>query len=228
MFPQEFNVPLFAIELSGYLAAALVFLTFYMKTMLPLRYIAIGSNVLFIVYAALEQINPVLILHCVLLPLNIYRVVQLKKLISNVTAAATGDFSIDWLLPYMNRRRMPAGEYLFRRGEIADDMFYIVRGQITLPEVEVQRSAGQMIGEIGLFSPQRQRIASARCETDCELLTITGTKVLDLYYQNPDFGIYLVRLITGRLIREVDRLQRNDQPTVSSNTGPASSPPMTK
>lgn len=213
MLPQEFTVPFFVIELSGYLAAALVFLTFYMKTMLPLRYIAIGSNVLFIAYAALAQLNPVLILHCVLLPLNIYRISQLKRLITNVTAAATGDFSIDWLLPYMHRRHMRAGEYLFRQGELADDMFYIVRGEISLPEVEVRRSAGHMIGEIGLFSPHRQRIASARCETDCELLTITGTKVLDLYYQNPDLGIYLIRLITGRLIQEVDRLKQNDQTT---------------
>ena len=32
------------IELSGYLASALVFLTFYMKTMIPLRMCEICSN----------------------------------------------------------------------------------------------------------------------------------------------------------------------------------------
>lgn len=144
MFPQQFTAPFFVIELSGYLAAALVFLTFYMKTMLPLRYIGIVSNVLFIVYGALAQLNPVLILHCVLLPLNIYRISQLKRLIADVNAAATGDFSIDWLLPYMERRRMRAGEYVFHEGAIADDMFYIVRGEIALPEVEVRRSAGRV------------------------------------------------------------------------------------
>lgn len=153
IFPQEFTVPLFTVEISSYLGAALVFLTFYMKTMLPLRYIAIGSNRLFSVYAALAQLNPVLILHCILLPLNIYRISQLKRLIANVTAATTGGFSINWLLPYMNRRHMRAGDYVFHQGEIANDMFYMVRGEITLPEVEVQRSAGNMLGEIGLFPP---------------------------------------------------------------------------
>jgi CRP/FNR family transcriptional regulator, cyclic AMP receptor protein len=38
------------IELSGYLASALVFLTFYMKTMIPLRVVGILSNVAFMTY----------------------------------------------------------------------------------------------------------------------------------------------------------------------------------
>ena len=37
-------------ELVGYLASALVFATFYMKTMMPLRAVAIASNVAFISY----------------------------------------------------------------------------------------------------------------------------------------------------------------------------------
>jgi len=224
MFPQEFTVPDVVIELSGYLAAALVFLTFYARTMLPLRYIAIGSNLLFIVYGALAQLNPVLILHCVLLPLNIYRTWQLKTLIAEVAKAATHDFSIDWLVPYMKKRQMRTGDYLFRRGEMADEMFYIVRGQVALPEIEVERSAGQMIGEIGLFSPNRQRTASARCKTDCELLSITGTQVLDLYYQNPNFGIYLIRLITARLIQEVDRLHQSHEEIDDKSAAPKPSP----
>ncbi len=36
-------------EIAGYLAAVLVFLTFYMKTMIPLRMIGICSNCMFII-----------------------------------------------------------------------------------------------------------------------------------------------------------------------------------
>ncbi|MEJ2576144.1 MAG: cyclic nucleotide-binding domain-containing protein [Gammaproteobacteria bacterium] len=196
------------VEASGYVAAAMVFLAFYTKTMLPLRYLAIGSNLAFIVYGALGQLNPVLFLHIALLPLNVLRLWQLKRLIADAAKASADDFSVDWLLPYMSRRRVRAGEYLFRVDDYADEIFYIVRGTVSLPEVGVERTAGDMIGEIGLFAPNRARIASARCETDCELLTISEEKVLNLYYQSPEFGIYLVRLITGRLVRKVDRLKQ--------------------
>ncbi|MGB5454062.1 MAG: cyclic nucleotide-binding domain-containing protein [Sedimenticolaceae bacterium] len=200
-------VPNLIIEMCGYLAGALVLLTFYTKTMIQLRYIAICSNFAFIIYATLVQLNPILVLHALLLPLNLFRLWQLKKLIADVSEASEGDFSIDWLLPYMSRRHMRRGEYLFHEGDHANQMFYISRGTLYLPEVSVERGAGQMIGEIGLFSPHLKRISSAQCKTDCDLLSITDTKVLDLYYQNPKFGIYLIRLITGRLIQDVDRMK---------------------
>ena len=197
------------VEITGYLAAALVFLTFYTKTMLPLRYLAIVSNVAFIVYAALAQLAPILLLHIVLLPLNLYRLWQLRRLIADVARAAEEDLSLDWLLPYMSKRQAQAEEYLFHGGDYADGMFYITRGIVSLPEVGVERQVGQIIGEIGLFSPERRRITSARCETDCDFLFISDKEVLRLYHQNPKFGIYLLRLIVGRLVREVDRLKEH-------------------
>jgi hypothetical protein len=50
-------------ELVGYLASTLVFATFYMKTMMPLRTVAIASNVAFISYGYLGGMAPILILH---------------------------------------------------------------------------------------------------------------------------------------------------------------------
>lgn len=195
-------------QLSGLIASALVFSTFCMKTMMPLRYIAICSNVAFIIYGILGTLYPILILHSVLAPLNAYRLWQMKKLIKDVAEAAKGDMSVDWLLPYMTKRHAPKGEVLFRKGDPAHDMYYIVRGTIRLTEIGVERGVGNMIGEIGIFSPRQERISSAECVTQCELLTITRQKVLELYYQNPNFGYYLVRLIAGRLIEEVDRLEQ--------------------
>ena len=196
------------VDVIGYLAATLVFFTFYTKTMIPLRYIAIGSNIVFIIYAWLAQLNPILILHSALLPLNLIRLWQFKKLIAEVGQVSDGDFSMEWLFPYMTKFHKKAGEYLFYEGDKADQMFYVVQGTVSLPEVGVERSVGQMLGEIGLFSPTAQRITSVQCKTDCDFLTISADKVIDLYYQNPKFGIYLLRLITGRLVHEVDRLKK--------------------
>jgi hypothetical protein len=65
-----------AYELLGYVASALVLTTFWMRRMVMLRAVAIASNVAFIAYGFLAGIMPVLLLHALLLPLNLYRVVQ--------------------------------------------------------------------------------------------------------------------------------------------------------
>jgi hypothetical protein len=65
-----------ASELTGFVASALVLMTFTMKDMRLLRITAIFSNIAFIVYAESHQLYPVLVLHIVLLPLNIFRLMQ--------------------------------------------------------------------------------------------------------------------------------------------------------
>lgn len=59
----------------GYLAAGLVFVTFCMRSMVPLRLVAIASNIAFIAYGHLGQLTPVLVLHGLLLLVNGYHVV---------------------------------------------------------------------------------------------------------------------------------------------------------
>lgn len=65
-------------EVIGYAASGLVLLTFATKRMRPLRIVAILSNFAFISYGAIDGIIPVLGLHMILLPLNIFRLVQIE------------------------------------------------------------------------------------------------------------------------------------------------------
>src|SRR5262245_30639634 len=103
-------------EFSGYLAAALVFITFYMKTMVPLRIIGLCSNVAFIIYASLAGLYPVLLLHLVLLPLNVLRLRQMLQLTQQVRGAVHGEHNVlEWLKPYGSIRRVEAGEVVFRK-----------------------------------------------------------------------------------------------------------------
>lgn len=60
-------------DVLGYAASASVLATFCMRTMVPLRVVALCSNVLFALFAALTHIYPVLLLHIVLLPVNAAR-----------------------------------------------------------------------------------------------------------------------------------------------------------
>ncbi|CEG56213.1 conserved protein of unknown function [Legionella fallonii LLAP-10] len=67
------------IDIVGYIAASLVFATFYVKRILTLRLIAASSNVAFIFYAVGSNLYPIFILHSLLLPLNLYRIFEIKK-----------------------------------------------------------------------------------------------------------------------------------------------------
>ena len=63
----------------GYLASLLVLATFSMNGMIGLRTLAIASNLAFICYAALVGIGPVLLLHALLLPINVCRLLQVVR-----------------------------------------------------------------------------------------------------------------------------------------------------
>lgn len=58
------------VDALGFLAAILVLLTFCMQSMLRLRFVALLSNVAFVVYGIAEELLPVMVLHGVLLPIN--------------------------------------------------------------------------------------------------------------------------------------------------------------
>jgi CRP/FNR family transcriptional regulator, cyclic AMP receptor protein len=191
------------IVIAGWLAAALVFSSFFMKTMVPLRMIAICSNIAFMTYALLGlkygvfgRVYPILVLHASLLPLNIIRLRQQKALIRTV-GEASEDETIRSLVPYMHAETHTAGEVLFKKGDPANRLYFIQHGHVRFPEIGKVVCEGQVFGEVGLFAPQNARTLSAICDEDCRLYTITREKVLELYYQNPKFGFFLIRLVAG-------------------------------
>ena len=65
-------------ELLGYAASIAVLATFLMPTMLPLRVVAIMSNILFVTYGYAAHIPPVMFLHITLLPINVARLLTMR------------------------------------------------------------------------------------------------------------------------------------------------------
>ena len=61
------------IDLIGCIASGLVLLTFYVNDMISLRTAALCSNVAFIIYAASLHLMPILLLHSILIPINLWR-----------------------------------------------------------------------------------------------------------------------------------------------------------
>jgi hypothetical protein len=195
-------------EIFGYVASGLVLATFSMRTMLPLRILGISSNVAFMAYGFLAGLLPVLILHAILLPLNIYRFVEMWRLIREIQHAAGGEHGMHALLPFMSSVTRPAGSTLFQKGDSADDMFLLTSGQIRLPEFNAEIGPGETVGEIGMFSPGGLRMTTAVCTEDCKLQRITRERLRELVYQNPRIGFSLIGVITARLLEDVNLLQR--------------------
>jgi CRP/FNR family cyclic AMP-dependent transcriptional regulator len=195
------------IDIVGYIASLFVAVTFYMKTIIPLRIFGICSNVFFILYGFFGGLVPVLVLHVFLLPLNIIRLFQMKKLIDKVKSASKGTYSMEGLVPYMRRRHMKQGEILFAKGSNADSLYYIQSGTIRLNEIDRIVNPGEIIGEIGIFSPFKTRTQTAECLTEGEVYTISESKITQLYFQNPTFGYYLIQLVIKRFIENFEKEQ---------------------
>ena len=192
------------IEWLGYLASVLMFSTFYMKTMIPLRVVGICANVCMIGYTAVKGVYPVLVLQSCLLPLNTVRLVQLRRLLERVRKAARGDFQVDALIPFMRPMHARKGTVLFRAGDPSDRMFLVQSGLVRLQNLEKEVRAGDLLGEIGVLAPDNRRTDTAICLEDSELFTITQGQVMQLYFQNPEFGFFLIRLVTKRLLTNLD------------------------
>lgn len=192
-------------EVAGYLGALLVFATFYMRTMVPLRAAGIASNVTFITYGYVGHLYPVLVLHCILLPLNAYRLREMMRLTESVRAAAKADLDFTWLKPFTQTRSVAEGETLFERGDKASNLFFVLSGNFSIPELGIELGAGEIIGELGLFTDSRGRTQTVRCLKAAKLLEIEYDDVEKLFYQNPGFGFYFMRLAASRLLENAAR-----------------------
>lgn len=191
----------------GYLGLVLVVASSSMRTMTPLRVLSIASNLTFIGYSLVQGLLPLLILYSLLLPINSIRLFQMQRLVRSVKKAAHGDLALEGLLPFMTKRRVERGEVLFRKNELAHEMFYVLTGDVELQEIDRTIGAGAVLGEISMFSPDKRRTATAVCATSGELLAMSEDQVRQLYFQNPKFGFYLVQLITRRLLENCARIE---------------------
>lgn len=196
------------VNVLGYAASAAVLATFCMNTMIPLRVIALGSNVLFIAYGYVDHLYPVLMLHAILLPVNALRLLQFYRLVRDMREAPGRDLSIQALLPFMTRRNFAAGETLVRKGEKADRLYYLVDGEIEILDFKKVLNSGVMVGEIGVFAPNQLRTATIVCRTDCSMLELTESKAKQLYFQDRSFGFAILQLIISRLIEDNERLMQ--------------------
>jgi hypothetical protein len=183
-------------EILGYLALVLLLASAAMRTIIWLRILAIAGNLAIIAYGVVTMRYPIVAFGGVILAVNAWRLFEMRKLVAatrGATAASGAPITMEWLLPYMRPLALPADAILFRKGDAADAMYFVSKGRIR---------EGSLFGEIGLFSDYKVRTATAKTLGPCSLLVVSGEKVRELFFQNPEFGFFLVGLITRRLAED--------------------------
>lgn len=199
-------------EMAGYLASALLLATFSVRTMMPLRLLGVSSSIAFLTYGILGGLLPIVILHSILLPLNLYRFYEMRRLTREIEEVTKGKDAFAGLLPFTSGISRPAGTVLFKRGDRADDLYVLTSGQVRLPELNAVVKPGETVGEIGMFAPDARRMATAVCDEDCKLQRITRERIRELVFQNPRIGFHLIGVVTGRLLEDFETLEKQAAP----------------
>ena len=158
-------------------------------------------------YGALAGAMSTFFMYLLLLPINSWRLFQMRSLVKKARLAAQGDLSMDWLKPFMNRRIYRRGDVLFRKGQAANEMFLTVTGKFLVSEIGIELPPGRLVGELGFVTPNNRRTQTVECIENGEVLAITYDRLLEIYFDNPEFGYFFLRLASDRLLQNIARLE---------------------
>lgn len=97
--------------------------------------------------------------------------------------------TIDRFLAHSHRRRYPARTDVFRPGDPAGTMYYVISGSVSIiAEEDDDRElvlgyfgAGEFVGEMGLFIESEKREVILRTRTPCELAEISYERLHQLF-----------------------------------------------
>jgi CRP/FNR family transcriptional regulator, cyclic AMP receptor protein len=196
------------VEALSWLGTVLAISGTAMKTIIPLRCVGIAGNLVALVCSTAMVNVPGIVANLILLPVNSLRLVEMVRLVARVKQAAQSDLSMEWLKPYMSRRSVAAGDVLFAKGDRAECMYYTLTGRYRLKESGLALATGQVVGEMGFLAPENRRTQTLECIEGGEILTIRYDDLRQLYFQNPEFGFYFLRLTSERLFQNVAALER--------------------
>jgi hypothetical protein len=183
--------------------------TLLTQTMVPLRVANMIGCAFFAGFGALAGNVTTFLLYLLMVPINAYRLRQMLNLVKKARSATQGDTSMEWLKPFMTERKYRKGDVLFKKDDTADEMFLTITGNFLVKEINVELPPGRLMGELGFLSPDNKRTATVECTEDGHVLTITYEKLLEIYFQNPQFGYYFLVLTSQRLLENIARLEAN-------------------
>jgi DNA-binding NarL/FixJ family response regulator len=127
-------------------------------------------------------------------------------ILEQLRRAQGGKADLRWFLDCMTHQRIEQGTIIFRKGDLAEELYYLQRGTVHLPEIGVQMKEGEIFGEIGVFSLERKRTCTAQCATGVDVFRLTADEARRLYFVNPSFGYYIIHRISSCLLADRARV----------------------
>jgi cyclic nucleotide-binding protein len=187
--------------------AAFFVATLLTQTMVPLRVANMIGCLFFAIFGALSGAITTFLLYLLMIPINAYRLRQMLALVKKARTATQGDMSMEWLKPFMTQRTYRKGSILMKKGDVAQDMLLTVTGKFRVVEIDLEVPPGRLMGELGFLTSDNRRTATIECIEDGQVLTITYEKLLEIYFQNPQFGYYFLVLTSQRLLENLARAE---------------------
>ncbi|HTB00649.1 MAG TPA: cyclic nucleotide-binding domain-containing protein [Bradyrhizobium sp.] len=181
--------------------------TLLTQTMVPLRVANMIGCAFFAIFGALTGAITTFLLYLLMVPINAYRLRQMLVLVKKARNATKGDTSMEWLKPFMTERKYRKGDVLFKKDDVANEMLLTVTGTFLVTEFGLEVPPGRLMGELGFLTPDNRRTATIECIEDGHVLTITYEKLLEIYFQNPQFGYYFLVLTSQRLLENLARAE---------------------
>ena len=181
--------------------------TLLTQTMVPLRVANMIGCAFFAIFGALTGAVTTFLLYLLMIPINAYRLRQMLALVKKARTATQGDTSMEWIKPFMTQRKYRKGDILMKKGDPANEMLLTVTGKFRVIEINVELPPGRLMGELGFLTPDNRRTATIECIEDGHVLSITYEKLLEIYFQNPQFGYYFLVLTSQRLLENLARAE---------------------
>jgi len=117
--------------------------------------------------------------------------VSLKRIVKNCYGNALPDHDVDHLVQDARMKSCAVGDIVFREGEMADALYLIRRGSVTVSQRQGNRevilayvSAGNYVGEMALVS-QMPRSATVTAAAPTELVMLDATRFSTILDANP-------------------------------------------
>ncbi|MFQ5929059.1 MAG: SLC26A/SulP transporter family protein [Acidobacteriota bacterium] len=119
---------------------------------------------------------------------------------------------------YLEEVEVPAGQFLFRQGQSAKDLYFIVSGQLSAlleskeggPIRLRSMGSGTLVGEMSVYA-DAARSASVRAERPSKLYRLSAEKLNNMQEHDPEVALafhrFVVRLLSSRLDQKSKEVQ---------------------
>lgn len=111
---------------------------------------------------------------------------------------------------------LPAGTVIMREGEVGDEMFVVLEGELVISRLGKQidhLGPGMVLGEMAMVDNQ-PRSATVTTATPCSLIRLDRNGFRDLVGRSPEFALRVMNIMsvrTRRLIEEEVQRQRMEE-----------------